>query len=387
MTTFRIIAVAVLAVAGSATGEELAGDAGSPKVLARFRIGGDSPHLVLPVTMNGKTYPFLMDFGASHTTFDKSLEKLLGEPKNTLTVTTEEGQTHQASTYYAPDARLGPLDLRRGGPVYCVDLTELREVTGLDVRGVIGMGMLRRYVVQMDFDAREVRFYEADDREHPQWGEQIKMSSTPHATPLLMVGVGPKYNAVLMLDTGYMGTGTLPGGLFDQLVADGEITNLRKVTLGSARGEVQSQAGRLSTLQAGDLNYKNLIFERGGRYGMLGLGFLSRHTVTIDSPGNRAYLKPGREFQRADENDMSGLHLLAKPDGVTVHSVDAESPAAQAGLTEGDVLLQVAGNKTAEVSLAEIRRVLRSEPGKKIDVILLRDGKKYRASFTLRRLL
>lgn len=359
----------------------------SPKPVAEFKVASGGRHLVVPVSMGGKTYSFLVDFGASHTTFDKPLEPLLGEPKNTLTVEAADGQTHKASIYYAPEARMGPIDLQHGGPVYCVDLTELREVTGLDVQGVIGMGLLRRYVVQMDFDAGRLRFFESDDQDHPQWGSPVKMASSPNGTPLLMVGVGPKYNAVLLLDTGYMGTGTLPGELFDQLVRDRAIVQVSKVLMGSNQGNIESQAGRLNHFVAGDLKYTNLIFEKSSRTGMLGLGFLSRHTVTIDSPGQRAYLKPGKAFERTDENDMSGLHLLARPGGVTVHSVDAKSPAAMAGLKKDDVLLLIDGKPVQSEALFDVRKLLRSEPGREVTVVFQRGGKKYRTAFALRRML
>jgi serine protease Do len=60
------------------------------------------------------------------------------------------------------------------------------------------------------------------------------------------------------------------------------------------------------------------------------------------------------------------------------------SPAAQAGLGNGDVIVEVAGKKTPD--LAALRKVMRARKiGEKVKVKVLRDGKELEVEVTLGR--
>src|SRR5260370_42500102 len=94
----------------------------------------------------------------------------------------------------------------------------------------------------------------------------------------------------------------------------------------------------------------------------MGLGFLSRVIVTIDFPAQKLYLRKGKQFERPDRPDASGLHILRKGEAAVVHSVDPESPGASAGLRAGDVLLQAGALRAREAALFYPRAAV-LEPG------------------------
>ncbi|MCD4823081.1 MAG: aspartyl protease family protein [Phycisphaerae bacterium] len=378
--------------------------AAGPKVIERFKLSAGGAPIVVPVTIGGKTYSFLLDTGSARTTFDESLRPLLGEPKDTVELQTPDKKKHTISTYYAPDAMLGKkISLKRGGLVMCVDLSKAREVTGLDIRGIVGMGLLRRYVLRLRFDDGVLEFLESgvtkvDDTSssvanaHPEWGRAIEIRTGRGGVPYMLAALFDRYKGKFVIDSGYSGTGVLSPKVFDELVKEKRITATAACLITSTTGNIESLRGRVGKLTvAGGFEYKNLIFDKGrGQANFLGLEFLARHTVTLDFPNLMLYLKKGKNFDRPDEGDMSGLHLLHKTlaggkSTVVVHSADKGSPAAQVGLIADDILLKFNGQSLEGYTMTAIRNLLRSKEGREIEVTLRRGGTDYSVKFKLKK--
>jgi len=115
--------------------------------------------------------------------------------------------------------------------------------------------------------------------------------------------------------------------------------------------------------------YRDLIFGEGS-VNNLGLDFLSRHLVTFDFPNNRIYLKKGKGFEKTEEADMSGLHLLNVLNKVIVYSIDESSPAQKAGIKTGDIILKVGDKDANTYDMWELRRLLRSGDKQKITMTI-----------------
>lgn len=141
---------------------------------------------------------------------------------------------------------------------------------------------------------------------------------------------------------------------------------------------------RLQRLTVGSRGYSNVLVDEGN-FNMLGLEFLARHIVTLDFPRGRMYLKKGKHFDRVDEADMSGLHLLKIGGKVTVHSVDKDSPAQKAQIEAHDIILTVNSQSAAEMDMAALRNLLRSGDKKKIDMTIKHGGTKKTVSFLLKK--
>src|SRR5262245_15073827 len=78
-------------------------------VVERFKIEKDGNTLLVPVTVSGKEYLFLVDTGATVTTFDRTL--LPGKPTGETIVHGAEGD-RALPRYDAPEALLGHQDLK-----------------------------------------------------------------------------------------------------------------------------------------------------------------------------------------------------------------------------------------------------------------------------------
>jgi serine protease Do len=94
--------------------------------------------------------------------------------------------------------------------------------------------------------------------------------------------------------------------------------------------------------------------------------------------GLHAQDRPAQAWQGAwlplvDAGSVIGITVGDSDAGVVVKDVRAESPAARAGLKEGDVVTEFDGERTR--SAAQLRRVVReTAPGRTVKVAVLRNG-------------
>src|SRR5262245_48375474 len=120
-------------------------------VLAEFDIGTDEGPIIVPVTIAGRSYPFLLDTGATYSGYDRSLKHLMGKQTHTEKLLTPVGMVETAFAL-PPDARLGSLPLPRDKPAMVDDFDRFRAVFGRKLYGTIGMDFLAAHVVRIDFE-------------------------------------------------------------------------------------------------------------------------------------------------------------------------------------------------------------------------------------------
>jgi hypothetical protein len=343
-------------------------------VLERFEVLGDGDGLLVPVTIRGKTYRFLVDTGASTTMYDLSLRGLLGQPRGKETIAGAAVDV-AVQQFEAPEAFVGKLPLPREEPVYAPDLGRLRQVSGHPIQGVVGMDFLRRYVVRIDFDAGVLTLQR---RAGADPGEAIPLHTDANFRNAFfvegdVVGSGPAES--FLVDTGFCGSGAgaLQADLYDSLVALGKMENAGGCLAATVGHEGKVQQGRVQRFTVGSFEHRGLVFS-SARDSRLDLGFWSRYTVTFDFPNRTAYLRKGQRWGHTDGIDRSGLHIH-RPAGETVAVVDADSPAARAGIQTGDVVLTLKGADALRARLHPLRQLLRE--GKTVQVRLRRGGRSF----------
>ena len=122
----------------------------------------------------------------------------------------------------------------------------------------------------------------------------------------------------------------------------------------------------------------------------LGGGLLSKFVVTIDYFNENIYLKKGKGFKKGFEYNMSGIEVKAigtDLDTYVINELTAESPAERAGLMPGDIILNINGHNSANVKLNDINAFFRSKAGRKINLIVLREGERIKKSFRLEQVI
>lgn len=369
------------------------------KKLCQFNIGKQShAPLIVPITLEGKTYRFLIDTGATMTLFHETHRPLLGKPKQSVKMKIG-GKDRVSHIYYAPEAKMGEIELLYGGPVLCMDLTAQREALGVNIDGVIGAYLLRRYVMQIDPDAGRLTFYESTLGERPEWGDRVRLVGDPRGRVMLPVflpqvegkGTDQPNVTALLLDTGFFETAQFATNIFDHFAtAQPRFSKPVTTMIDDGAGVAETPVMRgLSFQTAGKdsraMAYDQLIVSKARRGNRLGLPWIRRHVATIDFLNTCMYLKKAKGFAARDETDMSGLTLSGTTDGIAVTHVVADSAAAKAGLKVGDVILKVSGQRVAAAHLPSLRNLLRSKDGAKYELVFRRGKKGFKTTIQLKR--
>lgn len=135
--------------------------------------------------------------------------------------------------------------------------------------------------------------------------------------------------------------------------------------------------------------HQRLRVQDAPRQGNLGFELLKRFNSIIDYPHQRLLLRPNAQTRMPFEHDMSGLGLVAAGPGYRyclVMSVEAGSPAEEAGIMADEELLAINLLPTGMLPLSEITRLLRAKDGQRLLLVLRRpDGELHSVSLQLRR--
>jgi hypothetical protein len=122
--------------------------------------------------------------------------------------------------------------------------------------------------------------------------------------------------------------------------------------------------------------------------GLFGLDMLQRFRPTFDYARSRLVLEPRANPPAPSEIDLSGLFLVEarSPRAVRVDAVAPGSSARDAGVAVGDEVVRIDGQPASAMTLAQMRDVLRSRPGRHVELELRRNGESLKRTITLRRM-
>jgi C-terminal processing protease CtpA/Prc len=111
---------------------------------------------------------------------------------------------------------------------------------------------------------------------------------------------------------------------------------------------------------------------------------LKRFTVTIDYGRSTMTLAPNASFAERETYDRSGTFLIVRDGKIAVADVRPGTPAAQAGLANGDVIATVDGQDASVLGLGAVRDAFRGAPGTTLQLgVAAKDGSSRTVALTL----
>ena len=182
-----------------------------------------------------------------------------------------------------------------------------------------------------------------------------------------------------------LGSGNLGVLEIGSLTTNGKLRELGKTLEESISGTKSVRTFQGTVVKVAGFAIQSPIFHESYERNpnILGMGFWSRFVVTFDFPGRKVYLRKSIGYGRRDRWNASGLHLWKRLDSIEVHSVDQDSPASQAGLKKGDVLIELDGLNPSNTSLFDLGTALCR--GGELTCVVRRDSQQRRLNINQKR--
>jgi hypothetical protein len=379
------LVVAAVAVVSVAASQPAPAAAGGRSLLAEYEDG----RWYVPVTAKvaGKKADlgwFILDTGVDGVVLDDAVAKRLRlrvKPRGT-----QGGAGSGVSkigTAHAPALGVGPVTIAAADVNVLPLDAQLAPSSGRHVGGIIGSALFQAHAVLIDRGRGSIVIDPpgvATGADLPEAGRQHVKFTLQDGIPVVAATLAvPGSDSVrslrLIVDLGAKAPLLLTEPFLARIGGEAHIGPHVLASLGAGvGGETRYNWARTGALQlvgetaplADSLvagysalgTLKSAFFD-----GLLGAPLLDCYAVLFDYASSTLWLSPRPERGLPPEPlmgfDASGMFLLQDGERVIVHRVVEGSPAALAGIAEGDELISIGGYLVKGVRLSELRRSLR----------------------------
>jgi membrane-associated protease RseP (regulator of RpoE activity) len=278
-----------------------------------------------------------------------------------------------------------------------IGLKPLNKYEGMSVEGILGYDIFSRFVVKIDYENQKLSLYEPSSFEYEGKGETLPITlenNHPHIKAI----IDGQYEGNFVVDCGARSSLALHTPFvqkYDLLAKTGKkIDVFSGIGIG---GKVKGTVTRVKSIQIGSFKIPapltTLASSQAGAFasektdGNIGGGILRRFTVIFDYPNQRMILEPNSNFAYEDNLDMAGLWLTKDSGTTQVDFVIEDSPAAKAGIKEGDLIIKINGRNTKDLLLRDMREMLKASEGETVSLIINSEGKEKSIELQLEKLI
>lgn len=407
------------------------------KSKAKISFEWKSNLIIIPINIQGIELNFLVDTGVGHTLiFDNHKAQQLGFNQDHPYLLRGLGDQPALKAYQVKINRLNIANFHIEN-ITALVLPEsefiLSKRIGAHIDGIIGHDLFEHFPVLIHYPRKYIEINPVKKQE--RWKEKKAACLPLHfykRKPYVELTI-PQLDETII-----KGNFLIDTGLSDALWLFSKDLDFKKTLpvfedfLGTGiNGDVYGERGKIPSLVLGEtfLNqikvaypavktFDSLALERN-RLGSIGAELLSRFKVLIDYPNKQLMLKPTIKTSDPFYYNLSGIELAYEGtqivkqrlpsvkrkgntgnDGIEillqkryelsfhpalkVTYVRPHSPAEQAGVRSGDILIQINGRGVHEMSLEKVLAILQKEPGEKIKLTVKREDDLRKFTFRLK---
>lgn len=372
--------------------------AGRPVAQVPFEMNGNS--LFLQARVNGsRPCWFILDTGAAVSVLNLTSVRSLG-------LRGGAAGTLQGAGGVVQSTRVAGVTFDVGGAlledlsVAAIPLTPFENSGGRVLDGILGYEFFRRYVVEIDYEARRLTVHEPAGYAYAGRGESLPLdikNNHPHVRARLTLPGRAPLEGEFVIDAGASLPVTLLPSFIERHKLRDSLPPTHTVYGRGVGGEVPLPVGRAESVRIGGFTLAQPVaaFPSAGTFGgegiagNIGTAVLRRFKVVFDYSRRRVHLEPAKNFADPFEFDTSGLGLATEGPSFTalkVARVLPGTPAAEAGLRAGDEIVSVEGRPAGGTRLSDLRERLR-RPGQTLQFRVRRGAAELDVELRTRRLV
>jgi PDZ domain/Aspartyl protease len=344
--------------------------------------------------VNGRgPYTFIVDTGG-HTLFSPRVVQEVGLESVGTSETSGAGEKTKTAGY----ARYREIAIGKARLRDQVGLTiEIYDpsIEGIQIDGMIGFEYFSRFAVRLDYGARTMTTTQFAHFDAKDAGTAVPFKFYDHLPQV--TGSIDGVPALLDIDSGARNEIVVTAPFVARhKLRTRYVKGVSAITGWGMGGPSRSYVARIPSVTLHGIEVDDVVASlseaKGGSFsdanfdGNIGSGLLKRFAVTFDYSQQMMYLKRlAQQPADAGHFDRSGMWINAATGAYEVKSIAANSPAAQAGLAEGDLITSLNGQRAVAERLSDARSMLRSLPaGTEVSVTFTRGGTERRTTLKLR---
>jgi hypothetical protein len=343
--------------------------AGATQTTFPFRLLNN--HIYTDAWVNGKgPLLFIVDTGGENILVPTTARSLGIKTEGAMAGTGVGNKAVSVGLAKVKSLKVGKADFK-DQIVYVMDFIP-NDVEGVDIKGMLGFTVFKRFVTRVDYGRHEITLIEPDHFDPKDAGTPVPFVFNGDLPEVegTFDGIPGKFD----IDTGSRASLTLTGPFAKQHgLRAANPKGVVAVDGWGVGGSSRSYVMRGRELAIGPVKIPGVVtalslqekgaFASPAYQGNIGGGVLKRFVVTFDYANHVMYLKPlPQPVDDLDTYDRAGMWVNAAKGGMQVMDVTADGPAAQAGIEVGDVITRVNGKPATSIPVYEFRRMLRDEP-------------------------
>ena len=351
-------------------------------------------HIYTDAWVNGQgPLLFIVDTGGENILVPSTAKALGIKTEGAMAGTGVGNKTVSVGLAKVHSLKMGKADFK-DQVVYVMDFIP-NDVEGVDIKGMLGFTVFKRFVTRIDYGKHEITLIEPDHFDPKDAGTPIPFVFNGDLPEVegTFDGIPGKFD----IDTGSRASLTLTGPFAKQHgLRAANPKGVVAVDGWGVGGSSRSYVMRGKALTIGPVTIPGVVtalslqekgsFASPAYQGNIGGGILKRFVVTFDYAKHVMYLKPlPKPVADLDTYDRAGMWINAAKRGMEVMDVTANGPAARAGIEAGDVTTRVNGKPATSIPVHELRRMLRDQsPGTVVHFEIARGKQTHQVAVTLR---
>lgn len=393
--------------------------------------------IVIQIEVNGTELSFLFDTGIDKTILFNLKVDMSERMKDVEEIELKglgEGEALKAmisrNNLFVMDGLINPNQM-----TYIIydNMFDLSGKMGIDINGIIGGDLFRDFVVKVNYSSKKLIFYNPKTYTYKKCSncETFPLdfySEKPFIDVVVQNHLGEEFDVKLLIDSGGGDALWLFENSHPKIIVSDKYFN---DYLGKGlNGDIYGKRSKINKLKIGSFIFENAsvsypdslyivaAYKNKERNGTLGANVLRRFHVIYDYPGRKITLKKNSHYKKPFLYNKSGLELsyggdmvvketkskftdgvssdgesitqiissyvLAYKPSYVISQLRDDSPAKNAGLMIGDIILEINGSVAYNKEMQDIIHILSQKENKKIKLLISRNGQHLKYEFYLK---